>query len=219
VLGLPHLFLVIYKLWREDREFLALYKRLSPGNPYSQDRKFVLRQFAQYTKGLQGSMAECGCYQGASAYFMAMENPDVPLHLFDSYEGLSQPSRLDVSSAADHRPWMQGDLAADEAQACSNLKQFPRVVFHKGWIPERFPDVAGEKFKLVHIDVDLYQPTKDSLAFFYPRMTPGGVIVMDDYGLTSCPGAHSAAQEFMRDKPEKILHLPTGQGVILKTEN
>lgn len=160
-------------------------------------------------------MAECGTYQGASAYFMAMESPDVPLHLFDSYEGLSEPSGSDKPRATDHRAWRRGDMVADEEQARHTLKQFPQVIFHKGWIPDRFPDVAANKFRLVHIDVDLYQPTRDSLEFFYPRMTPGGVIVMDDYGLTTCPGAYRAANEFMQDKQEKILHLPTGQGVIL----
>ena len=81
-----------HKLWRSDKEFLSDYDHLSPLNPYSQDRKYTLREFARYTRKMAGSLAECGCYEGASAYFLAKENPDAEIHLFDSFEGLSTPS-------------------------------------------------------------------------------------------------------------------------------
>ena len=48
-------------------------------------------------------------------------------------------------------------------------------------------------------------------------MVKGGVIVMDDYGSTTCPGAYKAAEEFMHSKEEYILHLPTAQGIIIKS--
>jgi hypothetical protein len=204
-----------FKLWREDKEFLSEYKQLSPQNPYSQDRKFVLREFVRFTRKVPGSMAECGCYQGASAYFMAKENPDVPLHLFDSFEGLSEPGDNDLPTAKDHSHWGKGDFFTPEKLVQKTLGHFPKVIFHKGWIPERFHEVAAERFRLVHIDVDLYQPTWDSLDFFYPRTNRGGIIVLDDYGSTLCPGAFKAATEYIADKNECILHLPTGQGIII----
>jgi O-methyltransferase len=205
------------KLWREDKDFLNEFKRLSPRSPYSQDRKFVLREFARFTRNVPGCIAECGCYQGASAFFMAKENPHVPLHLFDSFEGLSEPGQKDVPQSGDHRPWEKMDMSAPEEQARKTLNNFPKTVFHRGWIPDRFTEVSHLNFRLVHIDVDLYQPTRDSLVFFYSRMSHGGVIVLDDYGFTSCPGAFSAVEEFMKDKREHVLHLPTGQGIIIKS--
>ena len=206
-----------YKLWREDDEFFKKYKSLSPGNPYSQDRKFTLREFARQVKNVQGDMAECGCYEGATAWFMANEYPDVPLHLFDSFAGLSEPSKFDLASSDSHFQWKSGDLRTPESRVSETLKEFKRIEIYKGWIPERFPEVADRKFRLVHIDVDLYQPTRDSLEFFYPRMAPGGVLVFDDYGVTSCPGAYKAVNEYMNDKPEYVLHLPTAQGIIIKS--
>jgi O-methyltransferase len=203
-----------HKLWREDKEFLAEYQRLSPDNPYSQDRKFVLRELARFTRDVPGCMAECGCYKGGSAYFMAKENPDVPLHLFDSFEGLSEPNNKDLHSREDHWLWERGSLVATEEEARKTLSGFDHVVFHKGWIPDRFPEVKDERFRLVHIDVDLYQPTLDSLEFFYPRMNSGGVIVLDDYGFTTCPGAYRATVEFTAKNLIYVLHLPTGQGII-----
>jgi predicted O-methyltransferase YrrM len=204
-----------YKLWRTDTTFLEDYQRLSPGNPYSQDRKYLLREFLRFTRNVPGVLAECGCYAGASAYFMAQVMPELPLHLFDSFEGISLPQAFDKPVGQDHLLWQAGDMCATEEQVRRNLKDFGNVQLHKGWIPERFVDVADQIFRLVHIDVDLYQPTLDSLQFFYPRMARGGVIVMDDYGFTTCPGAYRAATEFMAGKAEYIVHMPTGQGVII----
>ena len=107
-------------------------------------------------------------------------------------------------------------MHSPESRTLETLKEFRLIKLFKGWIPERFPEVANEKFRLVHIDVDLYEPTRDSLEFFYPRISTGGVMVFDDYGVTSCPGAYKAVNEFMNDKPEYVLHLPTAQGIIIK---
>lgn len=205
-----------HKLWRTDYEFLSDYRRLSPYNLYSEDRKFLLRELAKFTKNVSGVMAECGCYQGASAYFLAKQRPQTVLHLFDSFEGLSAVSDRDMPASLDHFEWRAGDLRAAEGAVRNTLREFGNVVIHQGWIPEKFHEVASERFSLVHIDVDLYQPTLDSLKFFYPRVSHGGIIVCDDYGFTTCPGACKAVQEFMADKPEQILHAPTGQGIIVK---
>ena len=86
----------------------------------------------------------------------------------------------------------------------------------KGWIPERFPDVEDRKFSFLHIDIDLYEPTRDSVAFFYPRMSDGGIILCDDYGSTFCSGATKAIDEYLADKPEKMISLSGGGGFLIK---
>jgi len=96
------------------------------------------------------------------------------------------------------------------------LAEFPGVSLLAGWIPERFPAVADRRFAFVHIDVDLYEPTRDSLAFFYPRMSAGGIVVCDDYGFTSCPGATRAVDEYLADRPEKMIALSCGGGFLVK---
>jgi len=77
-------------------------------------------------------------------------------------------------------------------------------------------DLGELKVSFAHIDLDLYQGVFDTLAFVYPRMPAGGVIVFDDYGFASCPGARRAVEEFFDDKPEKPLALHTGQAVVHK---
>lgn len=205
-----------YKCWREDHQFLADYKRLSPLNPYSQDRKWTLREYTLLSNGREGDIAECGCYQGASAFFMAQASEHGSLCLFDSFQGISDPQQVDRYERLDVMPWKYGDMQSPVEVLRANLTGFNCIEVYAGWIPERFLEVAGRQFRLVHIDVDLYQPTLDSLEFFYPRLVEGGVIVMDDYGMLTCPGAKRAADEFAATTGARILHLPTGQGVLTR---
>lgn len=205
-----------YKLWRKDRDFINKYRELSPNNYFSEDRKFVLKELVRSLHGVDGDMAECGCYTGVSSWFIANEMPGVDFYLFDSFEGLSRPNAFDrVPDGV--QEWAKGDLKTNEQILKSNLSGFENVHVMKGWIPDRFDGVSDVCFRFVHIDVDLYQPTFDSLAFFYPRLSPGAMMVVDDYGFENCPGAYKAVQEFMRDKTETVIHLPTGQGVIIRS--
>ena len=106
-------------------------------------------------------------------------------------------------------------MSAGEGIVSSALQGFDARLY-KGWIPERFIDVSDRCFCFVHIDVDLYKPTLDSLQFFYPRMVRGGVIVCDDYGFVTCPGARQAFDEFLIGKMERVVEAPTGQAFIVK---
>jgi hypothetical protein len=110
---------------------------------------------------------------------------------------------------------MKGSLSSGESEIRENLKEFQNVRYYPGWIPDRFSEVADRKFRFVHVDVDLYRPTKDSLEFFYGRLVPGGVIICDDYGFDTCPGARKAVDEFVAEHGLEILDLPSGQGVIM----
>jgi hypothetical protein len=69
----------------------------------------------------------------------------------------------------------------------------------------------------VHFDVDLYESTKACLEFFYPRMIVGGVMLSHDYSLLA--GVRKAVDEFLQDKPEKPIELPSTQCMIVKLGN
>lgn len=207
--------------WLEDEEFNEARRRVArrkiKGIP--DDRCYTLFAIARATRDLEGDLIECGSRYGKSTRFMlagAGIESDVMLHAFDSFEGVSEPGAKD-RLAGGAAFWSGGDLSVSEADFLRNMQMYEHMVrAYKGWIPERFPEVAGLKFRMAHIDVDLYQPTLDSLAFIYERMAPGGVIVCDDYGSTSCPGARAAFDDFFGDKPEAVLESPTLQALVVK---
>lgn len=201
--------------WWSDAQFNGYLERFGESDGMNCDRRWMLSQLLKLVDSVPGDTAECGVFAGASSYLICDANSRATLgekrhHMFDSFEGLSQPDAVDGAH------WSKGDLAYGVDLVRDNLEEFDNTVYYPGWIPERFADVDGVQFSFVHVDVDLHQPTADSIAFFYPRMSEGGVLLVDDYGFTSCPGATKAADDFLADKPEKMLRLSGGAGFIVK---
>jgi hypothetical protein len=200
-----------------DAEFRTDYERFDRDNYRSYDRKFALRELLKLTHRLPGDVAECGVYRGGSSYLMAKElarcAPAKRLHLFDSFAGLSTPGPLDGGH------WRAGALVCALPEVRANLAEYAGLLdIHVGWIPDCFREAVDRSFCFVHIDVDLYEPTLASLEFFGPRLVSGGIIVCDDYGFDTCPGARRAVDEFAAARKIEVVHLPTGQGILVPAD-
>lgn len=207
-------------LWLHDEEFKAVWSRFTFGDQkHIHERKLNFYYIAKSIRSIPGDLAECGVFHAGSSHLMlaATEGTEKHLYGFDSFEGLSEPNTNDVAPKEETFKWKKHDMAFPEDVAANNLKEHEgRFTFYKGWIPDRFNEVEDKRFSLVHIDVDLHDPTLQSLEFFYPRMNAGGIIVCDDYGSEACPGAYKAMNDFFADKPEKsVIHLTTGQGIVV----
>lgn len=206
--------------WHEDVTYKKMWVNFPMANNKVHERRFNLFNLAKLAKGLNGDSAECGVFRGAGSYIIlsALSSKDNKHHIFDSFEGLSVPEHEDVINDNELPKWAKGDLTEGETVVKKNLSLFSeRIKLYQGWIPTRYSEVSDRTFCLVHIDVDLYQPTKDTLMFFYPRLVTGGLIICDDYGFKTCPGATKAMDEFFEDKPESVVHLTSGTGFIVKS--
>ena len=225
---------MLSRYFQSDRR-IALYKEgLSRANMELTDnfskeqRFFVLQQMVQKTieKRIEGDFVECGCWRGHSTYMISKLLQSAgfkgTLHVFDSFEGgLSDKTHRDKNLR--YQLTQKEDLnekfsvASTMEEVQHNLKDFPFVKLYKGWIPERFPEVNNKNFAFVHIDVDLYQPTKDTLDFFFPRLNKSGCIVIDDYGLCQFDGCQEAVDEYFKDrKVELFFEEPLGGCFIIK---
>ena len=202
------------RLHLKDRAFIETYKEtMDPGNWHSLDRKYLVNEMLKCVSHLPGDFVECGVWNGATAIWLARaaQTQGRHVHLFNSWEGLSSPN-----SAVDGSHWIKGSLAVDMSVATKYLEGYKHCSFYKGSIPERFHEVKDIKVCFLHIDVDIHDPTRNSFAFFYERMVPGGIIICDDYGAEPCPGAKKAVDDFLVLRPERVALLPTGQGLIIK---
>lgn len=166
------------------------------------------------TLKVSGDIAEVGVYKGGTAKLISFAQGNRHLHLFDTFEGMPPPTKEDASSV---NKWQQniGDTTVgtlEEVQAF--LFDLPKVSYYKGIFPETGEPVKDKKFSLVHLDVDFYKGTKDSLAFFYPRMSQGGIIISHDYNQFA--GVRQAFNEFFMDKPEPLVELSGSQVLIVK---
>lgn len=202
------------RLWETDSHFNKLYEVVRANTKVSQVRCFVLYQFFKHVETIGGDVAEVGVYRGGTAKLIALLNEtskvDKNIHLFDTFGGMPETSlEKDL-----HRKGDFSDTSLDDVQTF--LKDCPKVLFYKGFFPDTAKPIEDKKFSFVHIDVDIYQSVLDCCDFFYPRMFPGGVIVFDDYGFVSCPGAKLAVDEFFKDKREVPIYLPSGQCCLIK---
>jgi hypothetical protein len=219
---------VLYKghlIWPNDWTWLAPYEKyLYPDAAGAQsktrviDRRFTLIQLARAVRHLPGSTAECGVLGGVGSAMicktLAGSYQDDQRHWgFDSFEGLPEPETVDISK---HSWQKKGSLAISPEVALNNLADFEFCTLVKGWIPQCFQPATEHRFRLVHVDLDLYQPTLDSLAFFYPRTNSGGVFVFDDYGHLTCPGVRKAVDEFFHDKPEAVIENVCGTAFVFR---
>lgn len=207
-------------IWLTDQEYLDVWRGFAENNNRVHDRRFNLFNLAKSVRSMAGDTAECGSFHGAGSYLIlsALQDEAGLHHIFDSFEGLSMPGDHDMPDAEEVINWQPGDLGISQQVVESNLSMFAeRLKCYAGWIPERFGEVSDRQFKLVHIDVDLYQPTRDAIEFFYPRLVEGGLLICDDYGYATCPGAHKAMNDFFAQPGrEAVVHLTTGTGFIIK---
>ncbi|TWT75899.1 Macrocin O-methyltransferase [Posidoniimonas polymericola] len=157
---------------------------------------------------LPGSFAEVGCYQGTTAKLMCEVKGDKPLMLFDTFEGLPQDCDKDA------RVHSVGQYACSMEKVSGYLAEYDNVTYHKGLFPDSAADVPEQQYAFAHFDVDLYEGTLGCLEYFYPRMTPGGVMLSHDYGMLK--GVEQAFHDFMADKPEPIIPQATTQVMIIK---
>jgi O-methyltransferase len=209
----------VYTPWfSSDSTFARLYENVG-GDSVSVDRCYIIYSLCQRSLSIQGDVAECGVYAGGTAHLFAetisRQSPSryQQLHLFDTFAGMPE----DVSPETDyHSPGDFGDTSL--AQVANRLKIYPFVRFYPGLIPHTFTEIRSvQPFSFVHIDVDIFSATLASCEFFWPRLSPGGAMVFDDYGFHPYRFAErSAVDQFFQNTVEKPIVLPTGQAIVLK---
>ncbi len=170
-------------------------------------------------RDIPGDIVELGVARGGSAALMASVMFDKHLcgrmrrnlWLFDSYEGLPDPTDMDFNSelgngTGDHvRPLPKGSCLGtlDEVKHLMfNKNDFPRerIEFVKGWFDSTVPVKKNEikEIAVLRIDGDWYESTKCCLENLYDNVTSGGYIIVDDY--QSCYGCRRAVDEFIQKK-------------------
>lgn len=211
---------------RSDEKFLTL-SNLVIGHRKSYlyyDRLFtiyqalnnILRQFADRERL---SIMEVGVFRGGGSYFIASvvdgksdQNPEI--FSVDTFCGHSDQDILANGLDGDHAPGSFTDTSYESVR--EYLDDFPFVKVLKG----RVQNVSNELpsyFHFIHLDVDIYEPTRYVLETYFPKMPLGGGIIVDDYGYRSCPGVQKAVDEFVNSRQDIVSYsFPTGQCLLVK---
>ena len=147
--------------------------------------------------GIPGDLVDCGVYNGGSTTLLSAGAPSRRAWAFDSFEGLPEPGPLDGAGSQE----FEGDCRGSEERVHEAFRRYAqpehlRTV--KGWFEDTLPRTspAIERVAILHCDGDWYDSVKQPLEVFYPKLSPGGYAVIDDYGYWV--GARQATDEFRR---------------------
>ena len=154
------------------------------------DRLAALCALGGRAQLVPGEVAEVGVYRGGVLALLCELFPGRTVFGFDTFAGLP---------AAHHRPGEfhePGEFAAKLEQVRRTLAGYPNVRLVPGIFPGSAAGFGDVRFSFVHLDVDFEDATRAALEWLYPRLSPGGIILVDDWGYDHCPGVARACEEF-----------------------
>lgn len=172
----------------------------------------ILLRMIDRTVHIEGDIAECGVFRGASlvpmAVYLKQAAPRKHLFGFDSFQGFDNSILLDISMDAPPEPCKH--VGAFSQTSCSmvlgKLRRFraENVTLIPGYFRDSLPRCSDHRFSFVYLDLGIYQANKECLEYFYPRLSSGGIILVNGYNAPPWPGCNRAVDEFLVGKPEKL---------------
>jgi O-methyltransferase len=194
--------------------FGPIYQQCRPFTMTSIERMYALWSAVRYVihRDIPGDLIECGVWRGGSAMLIALTLLDLGIedrtvHLFDTFEGMAPPGERDirasdgVSAAAIRQQreaqgarWCEASI--DEVRANMRTTGYPEehIRLVQGRVENSLPAEAPQRLSLLRLDTDWYESTLHELVHLYPRLSAGGVLIIDDYG--HWQGAREATDEY-----------------------
>jgi len=213
---------------RENQPFASLAKPTAelPGVMLGYDRLYNLYQFLiqvmETSSGEKLNIVEAGVYRGKTSEFLcrvlSLNPSSVKSYLaIDTFEG---HDLMDLPGGQEgvHKEGSFSDTSEEAVSAL--LAPYPFATVRKGRIQDVAPSLTEREYHFLHLDMDLYGPTAWALEFFMPKMSPDSVIVIDDYGKTSCPGIRQSVEEFLQKHRGTFLRFDTqtAQCVLIRRQ-
>jgi len=205
-----------------DAAARALWAAVEPFTMTSPERVLALCEALRYVSraGIAGAVVECGVWRGGSMMAAArtlLELGDIrPLYLFDTFSGMPPPGAHDhdrdgvpaarlLAEADPHTGAVWARSPLDEVRRNLLGTGYPadRISFVPGRVEETLPAAAPESLALLRLDTDWYASTRHELEHLFPRLVPGGVLIIDDYG--HWDGARRAVDEYLAHSGTRLL--------------
>ena len=175
---------------------------------------------------IEGSIVECGVWKGGSMMLVSqtlkkLNHTGYDLYLYDTFEGTTKPSEVDLDYMGNSmlNAWNKefegkkklpssADYASiEEVQKNIFMTGYPKNKIHfiKGRVEETIPSHIPEKISILRLDTDWYESTKHELEYLFPRLSSGGILIIDDYG--HFKGAKKAVDEyFKKNEIKSFIH-------------
>lgn len=212
-----------------DPAFLAAYARgvaASAGHdPQLGWRLHVALWAAGQALTVPGDFVECGVNAGfVSSAILAQQSQNFGhrrFYLVDTFSGPAWSQYSPAEQAAGRPALARQALAAgayvtDLDRVRANFAEWPQAVVLPGEVPSILPAIPTATVAFVHIDMNCAQPEAAAVRHFWPLLSPGGIILFDDYVYYGHEANTAALNEVAATHGISILALPTGQGLVIK---
>lgn len=163
----------------------------------------------QSLKTEEGDFVECGVWHGLLSKSIC-EYVDV--EEFNNRKFFLVDTFGEMKGSHPH-PRYRFDIYDDVKK---RFAKYPYVEVIRGRVPEILPQINSTKIAYLAIDLNSHEPELKALEYFYPKMVKGGIIYLDDYGW-KFPQLRNSVDKFLADKPETLLHFPSGNSIVVKT--
>jgi O-methyltransferase len=181
------------ELWREyDAQH---------GEPHDPVRVMMFMHLLKIANAApDGDYIELGTHRGFTARLIwRLMDASKQFLSFDTFEGFAEPD-ITIEKQIYANNWTVGNFLPTSPEGVfeyvSGGKPANNLKVIKGWFPQSFAGYEDRKFRFVHIDFDLYQPIKVAMELLWPKVVPGGIMLVHDYGCFGFPGAKKAVDEF-----------------------
>jgi len=209
----------IIDLSEEDRKTVAAVR---PFTMTSVERIAALIDATRHIalNKVPGAIVECGVWRGGSSMaalltLKALSDTARDIYLYDTFEGMSEPTGKDVSfdgsSAAEQLRqatrgtgiWCCASLEDVKANVLSTGYRESRIHLVRGKVEETIPATLPGPIALLRLDTDWYESTRHELEHLFPLLDPRGVLIVDDYGHWA--GARTAVDEFFQSRRSQFF--------------
>lgn len=147
-------------------------------------------------------------------YLTPSSLPDRKLYLFDTFEGFDERDAI-LDREKGYSEYQHNFKATSESIALEKMVDPENVFVKKGWFPESAQDCEVESFCFVSLDTDLFEPIYQGLLWFYPRLSPGGYIMIHDYNNDTYSGAKEAVRKFVKEHGLTYTPIPDTGGTVV----
>ncbi|PLX10495.1 MAG: hypothetical protein C0598_10225 [Marinilabiliales bacterium] len=204
------------KIWKENINKKLISEGLVKASKKYKDKNRFFNFWFQTQrlneKNIEGAFAELGVYKGDTAEILHLMSPEREIHLFDTFEGFTKKDLKDeTGKAATYTTHNFADTSVEKVK--SRLKS-DKFHFHKGYFPDTTEGLPKQKYALVVLDADLYNPTIAGLEYFYPQMSKGGIILIHDHN-PDWPGIMQAVREFSSNITDVFIQLMDKDDTIM----
>ena len=216
---------MLIALWRNlsfqhDQKFMACFYDTATND---QERSLLWRLHtlawaAKNALKVEGDFVECGVFKGfcSAVLLKYLDFQDLPrkAYLYDTFEGLPE----ETSTERERRAWDYTVNDPDEIynEVRDRFSKIGNVTIVRGVVPKSFEIAAPDKVAFLHIDMNSEMAERLALESLFEKVTPGGMIVLDDFGWTCNENQMKTELAFMNKRGHAVLELPTGQGVVIK---